>query len=76
MCRMIAIVLIKTETGSAFSACGEICKIDGIERCHVVTGPYDLVAVLNSQTISLRVVIAAIHDARGVRRTETCIALA
>ena len=73
---MIAIVLIKTESGSAFTAGGEICKIEGIERCHVVTGPYDLVAVLNSQTVSLRVVIAAIHEAKGVCRTETCIAIA
>ena len=73
---MIAIVLIKTEAGKAFSACSEIGKIDGVERAHVVTGPYDLVAVVDSSSISLRSLVAAIHDTRGVQRTETCIAVA
>ncbi|MHA1388573.1 MAG: Lrp/AsnC ligand binding domain-containing protein [Candidatus Thorarchaeota archaeon] len=72
---MIAIVLIKTEAGNAFAACCEICKIDGIDRCHVVTGPYDLIAVVDSTNNSLRSLVASIHDAKGVKRTETCIAL-
>ena len=72
---MIAVVLIKTEAGDAFSACTEISKIDGVDRAHVVTGPYDLVAVIDSANVSLRSLIASIHDTRGVLRTETCIAL-
>lgn len=72
---MIAVVLIKTEAGNAFSACTEISKIDGVDRAHVVTGPYDLVAVVDSSSVSLRSLIASIHDIRGVLRTETCIAL-
>ena len=72
---MIAVVLIKTEAGNAFSACAEIGKIDGVDRAHVVTGPYDLVAVVDSSSVSLRSLIASIHDTRGVLRTETCIAL-
>jgi DNA-binding Lrp family transcriptional regulator len=72
---MIALVLIKTEAGKAFSACNEIGKIDGIERAHVVTGPYDLVAIVNSSQNSLRSLVAAIHDTKGVERTQTCIAL-
>ena len=71
---MIAIILIKTEAGQAFSACTEIGKITGVERAHVVTGPYDLVAVINSNT-NLRSLVAAIHDTRGVQRTQTCIAV-
>ncbi|MGY5880851.1 MAG: Lrp/AsnC ligand binding domain-containing protein [Candidatus Thorarchaeota archaeon] len=72
---MIAIVLIKTEAGKAFSACSEIGKIDGVDRAHVVTGPYDLVAVVDSSDISLRCLVAAIHDTIGVERTQTCIAV-
>ncbi|TFG29852.1 Lrp/AsnC family transcriptional regulator [Candidatus Thorarchaeota archaeon] len=72
---MIAIVLIKTEAGKAFSACTDIGKLDGITRAHVVTGPYDLVAVVDSSDISLRCLVAAIHDTKGVQRTQTCIAV-
>jgi hypothetical protein len=72
---MIAIVLIKTEAGRAFSACNEIGKIDGVERAHVITGPYDLVAVVDSSDVSLRSLVAAIHDTIGVQHTETCIAV-
>lgn len=71
---MIAVVLIKTEAGNAFSACSEIGKIEGVERCHVVTGPYDMFAIVNSND-SLRCLLASIHDTNGVQRTETCIAV-
>ena len=72
---MIAIILIQTEAGNAFTACSEIKKVDGVERAHVVTGPYDLVAVVDSDCANLRSIVAAIHDAIGVKRTETCIAV-
>ena len=72
---MIAIVLIQTESGKAFSACGEIGQIEGIERAHVVTGPYDLIAVANGNNCNLRCLVAAIHEVQGVQRTETCIAV-
>lgn len=73
---MKAIVLIKTEAGKAFSACEEISKIDGMNMIHVVTGPYDVVAVFDYNTISLRNLVTSIHDTLGVTSTETCIALA
>ncbi|MGY5859843.1 MAG: Lrp/AsnC ligand binding domain-containing protein [Candidatus Thorarchaeota archaeon] len=72
---MIAIILIQTEAGNAFTTCTEIRKIDGVNRAHVVTGPYDLFAVVDSDCASLRSIVAAIHDTRGVKRTETCIAV-
>ncbi len=72
---MIAIVLVKTEAGNAFSACTEIRKITGVDRAHVVTGPYDLFAVVDSSHVTLRSLVASIHDTKGVVRTETCIAL-
>ena len=72
---MIAIVLIKTEAGKAFSACTDIGKIEGVDRAHVVTGPYDLVAVVDSPNIRLRSLVAAIHDTKGVQGTQTCIAV-
>jgi len=73
---MIAVILIKTEAGKAFSACSEIGKLAGVDRAHVVTGPYDLVAVFDSCEISLRSIVASIHDTEGVERTQTCIAVA
>ncbi len=72
---MTAIVLVKADAGKAFSACADIAKIDGVTRVHVVTGPYDLVAIIDGSDVSLRSLIAAIHDTHGVQRTQTCIAL-
>lgn len=70
---MKAIVLIKTEAGKAFSACKEISKIDGLNKIHVVTGLYDVIAVFDYNTINLRSLVTSIHDTKGVIRTETCV---
>jgi len=72
---MIAIVLIQTETRNVFSDCTEIRKIEGVDIAHVVTGQNDLVAVIDTTCVNLRCLVAAIHDAKGVKRTETCIAV-
>ena len=70
---MISIILIKTEAGQAFKACDTISKIDGIVNVHVVTGPYDIVAIADSEHVSLRSLVAALHNVIGVLRTETCL---
>lgn len=69
-------VLINTKAGTAFQACKGLNCIEGIERAHVVTGPYDIIAIVApQQNISLRCLLASICDVPGVKRTETCIAV-
>jgi len=69
-------ILIKAKAGKAFEACEELNCIEGVERAHVVTGPYDVIAVVRTQqNNSLRCLLASICDVPGIKRTETCIAL-
>jgi len=70
---LIAIVLIRTKVGEAFAACEDIRKIKGVVNVHVVTGPYDIISIVDSKNVSLRRIVESIHDVRGVLRTETCL---
>jgi DNA-binding Lrp family transcriptional regulator len=70
---LIAIVLIRTKAGRAFSACERIRKIKGVVNVHVVTGPYDIISIVDSKNVSLRSLVATIHEVNGVIRTETCL---
>jgi hypothetical protein len=70
---MIAVILIKAETGKAFEACENVRKIDGIVNVHVVTGPYDIVAIADLEHSNLRSLVASVHDVKGILRTETCL---
>ena len=71
--QLIAIVLIRTKVGKAFAACDNIRKIKGVVNVHVVTGPYDIISMVDSKKVSLRRIVEAIHDVHGVLRTETCL---
>lgn len=73
---MIAIVLIRTKAGEAFAACEDIRKVKGVVNVHVVTGPYDIISIVDSKNVSLRRIVETIHDVRGVIRTETCLKVA
>jgi hypothetical protein len=72
---MKAVILVKADTGKVFSACQEIKKIDGVDIVNVVTGPYDLIAYVNYNTISPRELIESISNTEGVTSTETCISI-
>ncbi|MFW9788601.1 MAG: Lrp/AsnC ligand binding domain-containing protein [Candidatus Thorarchaeota archaeon] len=72
---MIAIILIKTKAGRAFKACEAIQKIEGIVNVHVVTGPYDIIAIADSLNVSLQSILTSTHNVRGVERTETCLTI-
>jgi hypothetical protein len=70
---MISIILIKTEAGMAFDACEDLRKIKGIVNAHVVTGPYDIVVIADSEHTNLRSLVASVHNVKGILRTETCL---
>ncbi len=72
---MKAVILIRADTGKVFSASQEIKKIDGVDIVNVVTGPYDLIAYVNYNTISPRELIESIANTDGITSTETCISI-
>ncbi len=73
---VIVIVLIQIEVGKAKAALGHIEKINNIQNVYMVTGPYDVIAIVDLPSKGdFRKLVEAIHDAPGVTRTETCMAI-
>ncbi|MEM2510023.1 MAG: Lrp/AsnC ligand binding domain-containing protein [Candidatus Methanomethylicia archaeon] len=70
--------MIQTSPGKAWIIAEKISKIDGVKIVYPVTGPYDVIAYLESKgeiVQLLKEVIAKIHSIKGVRRTLTAIAM-
>lgn len=73
---VIVIVLIQVEVGKAKAALSHIEKINNIQNVYMVTGPYDVIAIVDLPSKGdFRKLVEAIHDAPGVTRTETCMAI-
>ncbi|UCH05528.1 MAG: Lrp/AsnC ligand binding domain-containing protein [Candidatus Thorarchaeota archaeon] len=69
-------VLIRAKAGTMWNVRSDIEKIEGIVDVHVITGPYDLVALVNlPSTDNLKRLLEIIHDVEGVVSTETWIAM-
>ena len=47
-----AYVFVETDHGKAKEVNNEIAKLPFVQRCHVVTGPYDLVAFVDAPDIA------------------------
>jgi DNA-binding Lrp family transcriptional regulator len=73
---VVVIVLIQVEVGKAEAALNHVEKIGEVTKVHMVTGPYDVIAYAELPAKSgFRRLVEAIHDAPGVTRTETCMAI-
>ncbi|MEO0102566.1 MAG: Lrp/AsnC ligand binding domain-containing protein [candidate division WOR-3 bacterium] len=69
-----AFVLINCEPGMTRKIVEKIQKIPGVEYAEVVTGPYDIIAIVSGSDINyIGVVIAErIRTIEGVDKTVTC----
>ena len=73
---VVVIVLVKVLAKQAAAAFGHIEKVNHIEHVHMVTGPYDIIAYADiPERAGFRKLVESIHDAPGVERTETCMAI-
>jgi DNA-binding Lrp family transcriptional regulator len=66
--------LIQAEVGRAASVGAELAKIAGVISAEVVTGPYDVIALVEADTIDSlgKLVVARIQAVEGITRTLTC----
>jgi len=73
-----AYIFIETEQGEAISATSRVQKIKGVDSCHAVTGPYDVIAFVEAADISMlgEVIVVQIQHVPGVIRTLTNIVCA
>ena len=69
-----AYILIQTEVGKAAAVAKAISDIKGVAQAEDVTGPYDVIARVEAQTVDElgKLVIAKIQDVEGITRTLTC----
>ena len=70
-----AYVLIQTEVGKAVSVAEHARKITGVLSADDVTGPYDVIALLDSEDLDKlgRAITDGIQRVEGVQRTTTCL---
>ena len=69
-----AYILIQTEVGKAAQVAEEIRKIPGVIAADDVTGPYDVIARGEAETIDDlgRMVAGRVQMIGGITRTITC----
>ncbi len=69
-----AYILIQTEVGKSATVAEAIHEVPGVASAEDVTGPYDVIARVESNTVDElgKLVIAKIQDVAGITRTLTC----
>ncbi|KAA0234730.1 MAG: hypothetical protein JJLCMIEE_02001 [Acidimicrobiales bacterium] len=69
-----AYVLIQTEVGKAAQVAQEIAGIDGVVSADDVTGPYDVIARAEAETVDAlgKMVVSKVQMIEGITRTLTC----
>jgi DNA-binding Lrp family transcriptional regulator len=72
-----AFVLIETAVGKTKDVIALLQKIDGIRSVDAVTGPYDIIAVIEEDDLNAvgNLVTTRIHPIDGVNRTVTCLSI-
>ncbi len=69
-----AYILIQTEVGKAASVARSIAGIAGVTQAEDVTGPYDVIAQVEANTVDElgKLVVAKVQEVEGITRTLTC----
>lgn len=69
-----AYILVQTEVGKSGDVAREISNVPGVVAAEDVTGPYDVIVRVQSQTIDelARDTVAQIQKIDGITRTLTC----
>lgn len=70
-----AFIFVETAQGKAMGICGEIKKIKGVRTAHAVTGPYDIIVLVEGDDINMlgEFIVSQIQNIPGVLRTMTNI---
>ena len=72
-----AFVLIETAVGRTKEVTTAIKRLEGVKSVDAVTGPYDIIAIVERETLNDigDLVTAKIHPIVGISRTVTCLAI-
>ena len=72
-----AFVLIETAVGKTKDVSNVLRQIEGVKSVDAVTGPYDVIAIIEAETLNGigDIVTEKIHPTTGISRTVTCLAI-
>ena len=72
-----AFVLIETAVGRTREVTTALKQLKGVKSVDPVTGPYDVIAVIEGETLTDigDLVTSMIHPIPGISRTVTCLAI-
>jgi DNA-binding Lrp family transcriptional regulator len=72
-----AFVLIETAVGRTKEVATTLRQIKGVKSVDPVTGPYDVIAIIEAETLNDigDIVTEKIHPTTGISRTVTCLAI-
>ena len=70
-----AFVLIETHVGRTKEVAIGLEVLQGVKSVNAVTGPYDVITVIEADTLNEigDIVTEAIHTVAGISRTVTCL---
>ena len=77
MARTRAYVLVETAVGRVSGITAALRGMPGLVSVHSVTGPYDIIIVLEAESLAevAELVTEHVHAIGGVVRTVTCLAV-
>jgi len=72
---MKAFILVDTSPGKAREVATKVRGVDGVREAHAVTGPHDIIAVVEASDVSAlgEMVVHKIQSIAGVNRSLTSI---
>ena len=72
-----AFVLVTTSVGKAKNVLNGLKKIDGVKSVDLVLGPYDIIAMVEGDSLESigKLITGHFHKVEGVERTTTCQAI-
>ena len=72
-----AFILIETTVGKSREVVDALAKLKGVTSVDIVTGPYDVIAVIHGETLNDigDLVTGKVHPIPGLARTVTCLAI-
>jgi len=72
-----AYVLIETAVGMTKEVTFAIERLEGVKTVDPVTGPYDIIAIVEGESLNDigDLVTSKIHPIVGISRTVTCLAI-
>lgn len=72
-----AFILIETVVGRTKEVDAGLQRLEGVKSVDVVTGPYDVIVIVEGETLNEigDIVTDKIHPIAGISRTVTCLAI-